>query len=99
MFTELHIARISGQGPYLSENRPSSVAWGCLQCLNMTKEFYKLGFSAHTQMSHILNIHLCDNSVPKAKFDLLSKSLKELQTVVTGFKRRADTVLTKILKK
>ena len=68
VFAELRISCIVGCGPYLPEDRPSSVSWGCIQGLNMTKEFYKLGFSAHPKMSHILNIHLCNNSIPKAKF-------------------------------
>ena len=104
VFEDLHEARMPGRGPHVTaEDRAASGTWGCFQAQLKMQEYEKTGFGAHPTLSHILNIHLRDHTVPKSTFEaamvrfatmeaslaMASTSLRLLQSVVGDVKKKA----------
>jgi hypothetical protein len=86
----LHAARAPGRGPYPPGEKGARIFWGTLQALTVMRKLREANFSSHPALSHILNLHLQDNSVSKADMAGMEKKLKAVLDEVKALKSAAD---------
>jgi len=77
----LYEARSSG-GKFTEDNKLERMTWGMLKARVVQDQLIKFNFSAHPAVSHTLNVHLQDNSVPRSAHEALAKKVEELSKKV-----------------
>jgi hypothetical protein len=90
----LHGARAPGRGPFVGREMGPNIFWGTLQAIGEMRKFRESNFSAHPALSHILNLHLQDNSVTKSEMTAALDKIKDLTADVTLLKSAADIKVT-----
>ena len=68
IFRELSTARNCGRGMKQQGKGMSGSMWACLQGIKKQREFKACDFGAHAVVSHILHLHVHDNTVSKSSF-------------------------------
>jgi hypothetical protein len=91
IFAMLYDARGPGRPPYMVESdKAASTLWGGLQAHRVMAELREADFGGHPKLSHILNIHLHDNSVSRVAFERLSTQVAVLQRTVDKLPKKKE---------
>jgi hypothetical protein len=90
MMEMLHAARAPGRGPYPPGKKGARIFWGTLQAVTVMRKLREANLSAHPALSHILNLHLQDNSVTKSEMAGMEKRLKAILDEVKILKSATD---------
>jgi hypothetical protein len=99
IFSVFAAARTPGHGPYRSgKEKATSILWGTLQAHRVMQEMLEHGLSGYAPLSHILNLHLQDNTVPKSVFEVLQATVEKQNTRITTLSNSLDKALSKFAK-
>jgi hypothetical protein len=95
VFSVLGMARSPGHGPHLEGTKAPSILWGTLQAHRVMREMLLDGFSGFPKLSHVLNLHLQDNTVPRSRFEALQEDFKKQAVKVSALQASVDKLLSK----
>jgi hypothetical protein len=76
--------------------KASSILWGTLQAHRVMREMLLDGFSGFPKLSHVLNLHLQDNTVPRSKFEALEEKVAKHDAKIKALQTSMDEALTKL---
>jgi hypothetical protein len=86
----LHAARAPRRGPFRPGEKGVKIFWGMLQALVVMRELRMANFSALPALSHILNLHLQDNTVTKSEMTAMENKLKGVVDKLKVLKSAVD---------
>jgi hypothetical protein len=98
VFSELGMARSPGNGPHLEGTKAPSILWGTLQAHRVMRDILSGGFSGYPKLSHVLNLHLQDNTVPRSMFEALQDDVKKANEKIRTLQAGMDKLLSKSFK-
>jgi hypothetical protein len=94
IFSVLGTARSPGLGPYPEGTKATSILWGTLQAHRVMRDMLLDGFAGYPKLSHVLNLHLQDNMVPRSKFEALEELVSKQDTKLRVLQTSVDKALT-----
>jgi hypothetical protein len=94
IFSVLGTARSPGSGTFAEGAKASSILWGTLQAHRVMRDLISDNFAGHPKLSHVLNLHLQDNMVPKSQFEELEVLVGKQDARIRALSTNVDKALS-----